>query len=352
MSDQHWHDDHEPSVAPPPIPETTPTPQPATGDGQGGDDAHRDCAIAPPPTFAPTPTFPAAAGDGHRTHDAQSSPAVAPPPTSRSTPKPATAASDADEVPAAPTREATPRGSAARPDPAYAALVVDGEALDDLERLRIATANRIDALDRDDLGDLAGARQLLAALETAEKIAVRNIERTMRAHPLGAFVAQTPGLGAKSVARLLALTGDPADRARPSSLTRYCGMAVVDGVAPARRRGAQVDYNPKARTRLFLIAEACMKHRSSPYRLAYDQARAKYGDAVHVGPCVRCGPKDHPAPAGSALSDGHKHARALRAVAKAVLLDLWRVSVGLPPRFMLPPPTALTTPNAVAAVAA
>lgn len=41
----------------------------------------------------------------------------------------------------------------------------------------------------------------------------------------------------------------------------------------------------------------------------------------------------------SPLSDGHKHARALRAVAKAVLRDLWREA-----RRLTNPPAALVLP--------
>ena len=210
----------------------------------------------------------------------------------------------------------------------------------------------IGALERDGLGDLAGARKLLTLIEAAERQATRNLERTMRASPLGEFVAATPGLGFKSVGRLLAVIGDPAERAQPSSLRRYCGMHVRCGVAPVRRRGELVDWNPGARMRLFLIAESCVKQvgtgdaierpmtsgfarRRSPYRDVYDAGRARYADAVHEHPCARCGPKGYPAPVGSPLSDGHKHARALRLVAKAVLLDLWRVSRGQEPRIVL-----------------
>jgi len=64
--------------------------------------------------------------------------------------------------------------------------------------------------------------------------------------------------------------------------------------------------------------------RCSPYRLVYDAARAKYADAVHPSQCVRCGPAGSPALAGSKLSDAHKLARALRAVSKAIVKDLWR----------------------------
>ena len=67
-----------------------------------------------------------------------------------------------------------------------------------------------------------------------------------------------------------------------------------------------------------------MKCPASPYRAVYDDTRAKYADATHQHPCARCGPKGKPAQPGTPLSDGHKHARALRNVAKEILKDLWR----------------------------
>jgi len=57
--------------------------------------------------------------------------------------------------------------------------------------------------------------------------------------------------------------------------------------------------------------------------MVYDTTRAKYADVIHNASCVRCGPAGKPALVGSPLSDGHKHARALRAIAKEVLRDLW-----------------------------
>ena len=325
--DDHTSSDtHDGSVlAPPPTGAAIPTYQSAAGDDQSCPDIQVAHVVAPPPNLPTAPMNGSAAGDGQRAYDDQWAHVVAPPPNkaAKTISKPA-AGGDHGCL-----------DNHSRPDPATAALVVDGEALDDLERLRIATNNRITALERDGLGDLAGARKLLELIEAAERQATRNLERTMRVNPLGEFVASTPGLGFKSVGRLLAVIGDPADRERPSSLRRYCGMAVNDGVAPARRKGEHIDWNPKARMRLFLIAESCMKTRSSPYRAIYDAGRAKYAEATHERPCARCGPKGHPAPAGSPLSDGHKHARALRLVAKAALLDLWRVSVGQAPRHTL-----------------
>ena len=96
------------------------------------------------------------------------------------------------------------------------------------------------------------------------------------------------------------------------------------GVAPKRQRGAHANWSATAKMRAFLVAESCIKQSGTPYRAVYDATRAKYADALHAVECIRCGPKGKPAPIGSALSDGHKHARALRAVAKEVLRDLWR----------------------------
>lgn len=100
--------------------------------------------------------------------------------------------------------------------------------------------------------------------------------------------------------------------------------AAAAGVAATRTRGSRVNWSPTAKKRAYLVAESCIKQRTSPYRAVYEDGRAKYADALHNTPCPRCGPSGHPAPPGSALSDGHRHARARRLVAKAVLRDLWR----------------------------
>lgn len=90
------------------------------------------------------------------------------------------------------------------------------------------------------------------------------------------------------------------------------------GVAPRRRRGERVNWSTKAKTRAYLIAESCIKQRTSPYRSVYEQGRAKYEESVHPADCARCHAK-----AGDPLRPGHQHARAMRLVMKAVLRDLW-----------------------------
>jgi hypothetical protein len=98
-------------------------------------------------------------------------------------------------------------------------------------------------------------------------------------------------------------------------------------VAPKRQRGHKSNWNEDARKRAYLIATSCLKQpKGTRYRDVYDATRTKYADALHQSPCLRCGPSGDPAKPGSPLSLPHQHARGLRAIAKALLADLWRES--------------------------
>lgn len=254
-------------------------------------------------------------------------------------------------------------------------LGMAAEVVDDLERVRIANENRYRTLTStdefgfgltDDHPDIARLRALVDGLAQSEHQAILNVQRVMRNHPLGPWLKSAPGVGEKQAARLLAVIRDPYwndlhDRPRTvSELWAYCGFHVMRtsgshgtsdphlttaagptchpgghrrddtqtgnaaGVAPKRQRGHKSNWNEDARKRAWLIAASCVKQPAgTPYRDIYDQTREKYANATHSADCVRCGPSGKPAPAGSALSAGHQHARAMRAIAKAVLKELW-----------------------------
>lgn len=247
-------------------------------------------------------------------------------------------------------------------------LGMAADVLDDLERVRIANENRLralttpaDVVDSDgvargfgltlDHPDMARLAALVDDLKAAEHRAILNLQRAMRKHPLGQWVKDAPGVGEKQAARLLAVVRDPFWNdlhGRPrtvSELWAYCGLHVLHpgghsgpdpqsnaaaGVAPRRQRGQRSNWNEDARKRAWLIAASCVKQPAGTrYRQVYDDTRIKHTDALHAAECIRCGPSGKPALAGSPLSPGHQHARALRAIAKAVLKDLWRVSAEL-----------------------
>jgi hypothetical protein len=252
-------------------------------------------------------------------------------------------------------------------------LGIAADVVDDLERVRIANENRYRTLTAtDEFGhglspehpDVARLSAIIDALGKAEHQAILNLQRVMRAHPLGAWVKEQPGVGEKQAARLLATIRDPYwndlhDRPRTvSELWAYSGLHVLPGgqlrfeahsasaagsnvhtsghasgephgmsaagVAPKRQRGQKANWNEDARKRAWLIAASCVKQPTDTrWRKVYDETRTKYAEAVHNDVCVRCGPKGKPAQPDSPLSLGHQHARALRAVAKAILKDLW-----------------------------
>lgn len=267
-------------------------------------------------------------------------------------------------------------------------LGVLAEVVDDLESVRIANANRVRQLTRtatDKDGEARGfgltaqhpevAKLILTvkALEAAEHDAVLNLQRALRKHPLASFQKRHRGIGEKQLARLLAAIGDPYwndlhQRPRTvSELWAYCGFHVirtsssdrgtgdtqsdsvaagtqphagdqsstgaqpgpVPGVAPKRQRGQRSNWSETARKRVWVIASAMPKFPGGHYETVYRDARSKYAEAKHAFDCVRCGPSGAPAVAGTPLSDGHKHARAVRLTAKEILKDLWIEAQGL-----------------------
>lgn len=212
--------------------------------------------------------------------------------------------------------------SPAPSSPWGAIVTLAADLLDDIERARICAENQLRAAVEDKGLDpvlnaqhLAPIHETISSLREVEGQAIRRLQAAMKRHPLGAFVQETPGLGAKSVGRFLGAVGPLEARTSPAQLWAYCGLHVVDGAAPRRRRGEVANWSTRAKTRAYLMAEACVKQvggetrRRSPYRDTYDQARALDAE-LQAG---------RPAP----LSDGHMHARAMRKVSKAILRDLW-----------------------------
>lgn len=73
------------------------------------------------------------------------------------------------------------------------------------------------------------------------------------------------------------------------------------------------------------IAEACLKAKTSPYNSVYYDRKQATDGRVHTVPCAQCGGAGKAKEAvGQPWKPGHRHADALRYVAKRILRDLWR----------------------------
>jgi hypothetical protein len=240
-------------------------------------------------------------------------------------------------------------------------LGILSDVLDDMESVRIANMNRVRILTRTeadadgeerghglslDNPEVAKLQATVDVLIAGEKDAILNVQRAVRKHPLAHLQQSARGLGEKQYGRALATIGDPYwndlhERPRTvSELWAYCGFDVRNGAAPKRTRGQQSNWSENARKRIWVISEALMKGgrkaegdsrgeqdpQQDRFRIIYDNAKVKYADAVHTVECVRCGPSGKPAQVGSPISDAHRHARALRAVSKELLKEMWRAA--------------------------
>lgn len=236
------------------------------------------------------------------------------------------------------------------PWPEDALLIYYADSLDDWEQTRIRQENRARALC--DAKGLAGTPEgdeawgAAKAIKAIEATVIRKLEAAVAAHPLGQLVAETPYLGAKSVGRLIGATGDPYwhpvyERPRTrGEWIAYLGLNPVDGVARRRTSGEKAKWNHRARKALWNIADRIWWN-NAHYRDIYDEAKAKYADTKHDHPCrnsVRikgtgngCGTRAHPewGEPGSSLRPSHVHARAIRAVMRAVAFDLYDEAVRL-----------------------
>ncbi len=217
--------------------------------------------------------------------------------------------------------------SGARPE-LLATIRTLGGILDDLERVRIMSTNRVAAQEREYGSAVPHLDVILAPIKAAEHQAELELIRAWRKHPLAPWAKSIKGVGEKSIARLISHVGDPGERPNPAKLWAYCGLG-----DPARKRFKGMTQaeafalgNPAAKKQCWLIGEAFVKTRSGPYRAVYDAAREQYADREHATTCVRCGPAGKPAPAGSPWSLKHQHEAAKRKAVKTFLKHMWIAS--------------------------
>lgn len=207
-----------------------------------------------------------------------------------------------------------------------------GRLLDDLEHVRVQNGNRIGALEREFGGSLPQLDVIQRQLHVTEDVAILELKRAWRKHPLAAWAKEQRGVGEKSIARLIAEVGDVAARPNVAKLWAYCG---VGNPHLKKHKGMSQDAafalgNPRAKKQVWLIANSAIKQQCvtcrenkgegwtppadgctcPPLRMSYDTARAHY--------------------AAREWTDGHKHAAALRKVGKDFLKELWIASCHSP----------------------
>src|SRR4029079_16364952 len=117
--------------------------------------------------------------------------------------------------------------------------------------------------------------EIVDQFATLEASTTKLLESEMRAHPLGEWVKNPPGIGLKQGARLIAAVGPIRwngrhERERTiSELWAYAGLHLIvdkEGhkVAAKRVKGQVANWSAEAKMRAYLVATSCIKAKNSP----------------------------------------------------------------------------------------
>lgn len=178
-----------------------------------------------------------------------------------------------------------------------------------------------------------GSRKPFDDVETR---ATKEMERLAKSLPVWKWAEPIRGLGARSIATIIAETGDLSQYPKKGHLWKRMGLAVIgrgDGENDIRQGGlsktAKAEhwiahgYSAKRRAVMFVIGDVLVKQ-GEYYREVY-LARKEYErqQAAERGLIVAPSAKIPKAKAAQYISDGQIHKRAQRYMEKKVLRDLW-----------------------------
>jgi hypothetical protein len=189
-----------------------------------------------------------------------------------------------------------------------------------LQKARIQFGNRLRAIQRGADPSLEAQREVLRryaeAFAELEHAADTDIARLVRDHPLYPQLAQLKGIGPLLAAKFVAMVPDIESFTTVSKFWRFCGYAVIDGHAERLVAGEKAHFSRRMKAVCYLLGVSFLRS-NSPYRQAYDRARAYY---------------DQTRPD---WTPSHRHLAAMRKMIKLFLAhawERWRIAEGLPIR--------------------
>lgn len=179
-------------------------------------------------------------------------------------------------------------------------------------------------------------------ISAVEDNATKDMETLAAQLPVWSFFGEgVKGFGARSLAVILAETGDLLKYSTPSRVWKRMGLAVLDGVRqgglPKSAHAAEWIAHGYSRTRrsmMFVIGDVLVKNQN-PYREIYlARKEIERKKAAERGLIVAPSAKIPEKRKSEYISDGHIHRRAQRYMEKRFLRDLWCAyyrSLGLNP---------------------
>jgi hypothetical protein len=208
----------------------------------------------------------------------------------------------------------------------------------DVQQLRLASQNRIRAAVGHGLHE-ESAKELLdfvdEHMEVQESRLKGMVQKQIGGEPLWKeWLSGVKGVGPCIAGGLMAWLGDCSQFETVSKVWAFCGMHVLNGEAPKRKRGQKVNWNPTLRTLCWKAGKSFVMV-GDGYRALYEQEKTRLR-GLHPKPVEWHLPrKKKDGSPWLRFTDGHVDAMARRKVAKVFLAHYWqkaREQAGLPTR--------------------
>jgi len=206
-----------------------------------------------------------------------------------------------------------------------------------IEKLRVASEVRQTHLalqGRDD----PETNELHKRLEDLEGFVDERVAYLIQSHPVYPWFSRVKGIGRENIGKVVA----PIDIIKadtPSSLWKFAGFSVEDGVAPKRvKGGGKLEYNSQLRSMCWRLGSSLLRAKGKFYDY-YLKEKDKYykrfeNEGVLIVPATSLPIKnDKRYEPENMLSEGHVHNMAMRKMIKLFLVCLWvvwREAEGLP----------------------
>lgn len=161
--------------------------------------------------------------------------------------------------------------------------------------------------------------QIANETKSLEKKCYKMMDVFLETEPIWKWLKQIKGISRVLAINLIRNFGHCENANYPSSIWKYAGLDVVDGIGRRRKRGEKLGYNARAKTVAWLIADSFVKQRTAPYRSIYDIEKERLQFLEFPEGELKSkyhGYKE----SDTKLLKGHIHNRAMRKTAKRFLV--------------------------------
>lgn len=199
-----------------------------------------------------------------------------------------------------------------------------------IEKLRVAAEVRQSHLIRQGKQD-PETEELHRRIKDLEDFVDSRVAHLIQGHPAYPWFSKVKGIGEENIGKVVGLI-DIERAEHVSSLWKFAGFSVEDGIAPQRRKGGgKLEYNSQLRSMCWRLGSSLLRVKGKFYKY-YLKEKDKYyqryeNKGVSIVPATSL-PKNKEGKRyedNNMISEGHVHNQALRKTIKLFLACLWLV---------------------------